>query len=297
MAWFGRAQGPIAVRSCRLVADWLLVDGSSLVFRAFFGVPQTMRAPDGRLVNAVRGFLDMLGRVVGSRHPGHLAIADDADWRPAWRVGLIPTYKEHRTAEPVPPQLVPQLPMVAEVLAAIGIDFVGIPDLEAEDVISGWVREIEGSVEILSGDRDLFGLVDERVSVLYPERGGLATIDPAEIERRYGVPAGSYWDLAVLRGDPSDGLPGLSGVGPKRAASILHQYGDLDSFIAQGRLSERDRDYLRRASQVVRPPRGGSVPLPAGRRDRYPADPDALSDCTTRLGLASAADRLIHVLG
>lgn len=285
------------MQSCRLVADWLLVDGSSLVFRAFFGVPQTMRAPDGRLINAVRGFLDMLGRVVGSRHPGHLAIADDADWRPGWRVDLIPTYKEHRTAEPVPPQLIPQLPLVAEVLAAIGIDFVGIPDLEAEDVISGWVREIEGSVEILSGDRDLFGLVDDRVTVLYPERGGLATIDGAEIQRRYGVPAGAYWDLAVLRGDPSDGLPGLSGVGPKRAAAIIDQYGDLEGFIANGRLSDRDRDYLRRASRVVRPPRDSTVPLPAGRRDRYPADADALSDCTARLGLASAAERLMRALG
>jgi 5'-3' exonuclease len=279
------------------MADWLLVDGSSLVFRAFFGVPQTMRGPDGRLVNAVRGFVDMLSRVVGSRRPAHLAIADDADWRPAWRVDLIPTYKEHRTAEPVPPLLIPQLPLVAEVLAAIGIDFVGIRDLEAEDVISGWVREIEGSVEILSGDRDLFGLVDDRVSVLYPERGGLATIDGAEIQRRYGVGAGSYWDLAVLRGDPSDGLPGLSGVGPKRAAALLHQYGDLNGFMAHGRLSDRDRDYLRRASQVVRPPVNVTVPLPPGRRDHYPADPDALSSCTARLGLASAADRLIHALG
>ena len=101
----------------------------------------------------------------------------------------------------------------------------------------------------------------------------------------------------MLRGDPSDGLPGLSGVGPKRAAAILHQYGDLESFIAGGRLSDRDRDYLRRASRVVRPPRDSAVPLPRGRRDQYPADPDALSDCTARLGLASAADRLIHALG
>ena len=202
--------------------DWLFVDGSSLIFRAFFAVPQAVRAPDGRSVNAVRGFMDTMARVLPARRPVRLAVASDEDWRPAWRVELLPSYKAHRVAEPIPPDLDRQMPHIHRVLAAIGVDFVGAPDFEAEDVIASWVSQVDGTIEILSGDRDLFGLVDgARVRVLYPEKGGLAEVDDAEVERRYGVPAGSYSDFAVLRGDPSDGLPGLSGVGPKRAADLV----------------------------------------------------------------------------
>src|SRR5204862_1980576 len=97
--------------------DWLFVDGSSFIFRAFHGVPRSVRAPDGHLVNAVRGFMETLVRLIGDRRPRRLAVADDADWRPAWRVELIPGYKAHRTAEPVPPELEPQMPVVREFLA------------------------------------------------------------------------------------------------------------------------------------------------------------------------------------
>jgi 5'-3' exonuclease len=276
--------------------EWLFIDGSSLIFRAFYGVP-AMRAPDGRLVNAVRGFLDTMSRVVASRRPRRVAVGSDEDWRPAWRVSLIPTYKSHRTAEPVPPDLEPQMPLIHEVLGAIGVDFVGAPDLEAEDVISSWTVQAEGRCEVLSGDRDLFGLVrDGRVVVLYPERGGLATIDEAELERRYGVPAGTYWDFAALRGDPSDGLPGLNGVGPKKAADMIRKYGGVEGLLASGRLTERDADYVRRAIQVVRPPEGVRIPLPEGRRSSYPADPEGFERLTRELGLGSSGTRLCEVL-
>ncbi|HYZ03211.1 MAG TPA: 5'-3' exonuclease [Candidatus Binatia bacterium] len=276
--------------------DWLFVDGSSLIFRAFFAVPQAVRAPDGRSVNAVRGFMDTMARVLPARRPVRLAVASDEDWRPAWRVELLPSYKAHRVAEPIPPDLDRQMPHIHRVLAAIGVDFVGAPDFEAEDVIASWVSQVDGTVEILSGDRDLFGLVDgSRVRVLYPEKGGLAEVDDAEVERRYGVPAGSYSDFAVLRGDPSDGLPGLSGVGPKRAADLVRHYGGVEGLLAERRLSSSDADYLRRALQVVQPA-AGAIPLPEGRRAAYPADHDDLAAATEELGLGSSPGRLVDAL-
>lgn len=276
--------------------DWLLVDGSSLIFRAFFGVPRTMRAPDGSLNNAIRGFLDTLTRVVGSRRPSRLAIATDEDWRPDWRVQLLPGYKSHRTAEPVPPDLIPQLPRIEAVMAALGVDMEGAPDFEAEDVIASWARHIEGQVAILSGDRDLFGLVEDgHVMVLYPERGGLAEITDAEVQRRYGVPARSYPDFAVLRGDPSDGLPGVAGVGPKRAADLVRRHGSIEGLVAAGALRTSDADYVTRAIQVVRP-RADDVTLPEGRRDSYPAHPDALATLVREFGLGTSADRFLETL-
>lgn len=281
--------------------DWLLVDGSSLIFRAFFGNKSNARAPDGRLVNGVRGFLDMLARIVFARRPAHLAVASDEDWRPQRRVDLIPTYKAHRVAEPVPPLLEPQLPLVEQVLEALGVDFIGAPTLEAEDVIASWVAQLgDTPIEIVSGDRDLFSLVrDPWVKVLYPEKGGWAEIDEGEIKQRYGVPGRSYADFAVLRGDPSDGLPGLSGVGAKRAAELVRIHGGVAGLLEKGRLSDSDRDYLRRAWAVVVPgvPEGApELPLPAGRRSDYPADPAELERLKASLGLDSSVDRVLDAL-
>src|SRR5215472_7918474 len=161
------------------LADWMFVDGSSLIFRAFFGVPTTFRSPDGKPVNGVRGFMDRLATLVVDHRPARLAVASDEDWRPAWRVELIPGYKVHRVAEPIPPELEPQMPIIHEVLDAVGVDFVGVRDYEAEDVIATWVARAAGSsVDIVSGDRDLFALIrDPDVRVLYPEKRGLTSID------------------------------------------------------------------------------------------------------------------------
>ena len=278
--------------------DWLLVDGSSLIFRAFYGVKGDIRSPDGRRVNAVRGFLDNLARRIDERRPGRLAVAADADWRPAWRVRLVPSYKAHRVAEPVPPELEPQMPVIEEILAAIGVDFVGVPEHEAEDVIASWVAQLpKETVEVLSGDRDLFALVDgERVRVLYPEKGGLTVVGEKEVERRYGIPGRAYADFAVLRGDPSDGLPGLKGVGEGTAAQLVRKHGGVAGLLAAGRLSEADRDYLERALQVVRPAEDVPIPLPAGRRDSYPASPQALVELAERHGVKSSCERLLKAL-
>lgn len=276
--------------------DWLLVDGSSFIFRAFYGVPRTMRGPDGSLNNAIRGFLDTLARVVGSRHPAHLAIATDEDWRPQWRVDLVPGYKLHRTGEPVPPDLIPQMPKIEAVMGAIGVDMIGAPEFEAEDVIASWVRQLRGEVAILSGDRDLFGLVEgDRIRVLYPEKGGLAEVTEGEVERRYGIPGRRYPDFAVLRGDPSDGLPGVAGIGPKRAAELVSRHGSIEDLVAAGRLRDTDADYVTRAIRVVRP-LAQDLPLPRGRRDTYPEHPQRLSTLVQQYGLGGSADRFLDAL-
>jgi 5'-3' exonuclease len=277
--------------------DWLFVDGSSLIFRAFHGVPRSVRSPDGRPVNAVRGFLDTLARLVSTRRPRRLAVASDEDWRPAWRVELIPGYKAHRVAEPIPPELEPQMPLIHEVLEALGIDFVGLPDYEAEDVIATWTHKTSGTVEIVSGDRDLFALIeDPRVSVLYPEKAGLSLVTEEEVTRRYGIPGRSYADYAILRGDPSDGLPGLKGVGAVAAADIIRRHGGVAGLLRDGRVPDHQREYLERAAKVVPPVRDLPIELPAGRHAAYPLDAERLRLLADANGLTSAADRLVLAL-
>lgn len=277
--------------------DWLLVDGSSLIFRAFYGVPTTIRAPDGRPVNAVRGFMETLARLVMGRRPRRLAVAGDDAWRPAWRVELLPTYKAHRTAEPIPLLLRPQMPVIEAFLDAIGIDAAGAPEHEGEDVIATWTAQAVGTVEIVSGDRDLFALVESpRITVLYPEKSGLTVVDEAEVSRRYGIPGRAYGDFAVLRGDPSDGLPGLKGVGAAAAAQLIRRYGGVQGMLEEGRVSDGDRDYLTRALRVVRPVADLPIPLPAGRRDAYPAHAAGLTALTERHGLEDSSRRLVDAL-
>jgi 5'-3' exonuclease len=277
--------------------DWLFVDGSSLIFRAFYGVPKTVRSPDGTLINAARGFLETLTRLLGTRQPHHLAIASDADWRPDWRVALISGYKAQRVAEPIPPALIPQMPIIDAFLEAIGVDALGVPGYEAEDVIATWTAKAGGSVEIVSGDRDLFALVeDPRVTVLYPEKGGWAVVDEAEVTRRYGIPGRRYADFAMLRGDLSDGLPGLKGVGAVSAASMIRQLGGVPAILEAGRLSEHDQDYLTRAMRVVPPVADLPAELPRGSRERYPADPQALNRLMADYGLQAASSRLVEAL-
>ena len=273
----------------------MLLDGSSLIFRAFYGVPASVRSPDGRQVNAVRGFFETLTRLLLTRQPLHVALAADDDWRPDWRVELIPSYKAHRVAEPVPPLLEPQMPIVDEFLDAIGIDRAGHAGYEAEDVVSTWTELARpATVDVVSGDRDLFALIeDPRVRVLYPEKGGLAEVDEAEVTRRYGVPGRRYPDFAVLRGDPSDGLPGLRGVGAVSAATMVAKHGGIDGILADGRLTAEQRDYVLRAWRVVRPVTEVPVPLPAGRRDRYPADPSALAALVAANGHGNTFDRVV----
>jgi 5'-3' exonuclease len=242
--------------------------------------------------------MDNLARYVTDRRPSHVALTTDEDWRPDWRVELLPSYKEHRTAEPVPPELDPQMPIIMECLAAVGVDTVGLEDYEAEDIISSLVSKVSPPVEIASGDRDLFSLIrDREVIVLYPEKTGIAEVDEAEVTRRYSIPGRAYADFAVLRGDPSDGLPGLAGVGPKKAADLIRRYGSVAGMLEAGIFRDADAEYLVKARRVVAPVTDLEIEVPRGRRDRYPEHPAEVEELGRRYGVASSFDRLIKALG
>ena len=286
-----------SVENSGMACDWLLVDGSSMIFRAYYGSKTTGAGPGGMQVNAIGGFLDRLGRLIRQRRPRHLAIADDFAWRPAWRVELIETYKSHRVAEPVPAGLEPQIPVIRAILEAIGVDIVGVDEYEAEDVIATWSRLADGTIEIASGDRDLFALVeDPRVSVLYPEKSGLSVIDESEVTRRYGIPGRRYADFAILRGDPSDGLPGLKGVGNVTAAGMIRRHRDIAGVLRDRELRDADREYLESAMRVVAPVADLPIELPAGRRDAYPVDRAALDELAGRFGAVESCGRLLAAL-
>jgi len=300
----------------------MLLDTASLYFRAYYGVPSSVRAPDGTPVNAVRGLLDAMSRLISTHRPSHLVACWDDDWRPSWRVQLVPTYKAHRVAEVVadgpdieeaPDELEIQVPIIREVLAALGVVVVGAPECEADDVIGTLAARASSPVDVVTGDRDLFQLVDDArgIRVLYTGRGvgNLELVDEAWVEKKYGIPGRLYGDFAVLRGDPSDGLPGLPGVGEKTAASLVRTYGDLDAIIAAAadessgmspsvRVKIRQSaDYLEAARQVVLVASDATLPEFAEPVvPREPADPTALAELRDRWGLGGAADRIVSVL-
>jgi len=273
------------------------VDGSSLIFRSFFGNKADQRSPDGRSVNGVRGTLDSLARLVESRPPRSLAIASDEDWRPAFRVDALPSYKSHRVAEPVPPGLMPQLPMIEAALKAIGLNWIGKPGFEAEDIIASLARKVDPPIEVYSGDRDLFAIIrDPEVVILYPEKGGLAVVDEAEVEKRYGIPGRSYAEFAILRGDPSDGLPGVPGVGAKTAAGLVRRHKTLDGILSGLDWSESTRDYIQKARQVVYPVEDLDLPDPVPGLRTEPADSAALERMNRELGIETSTTRLLNAL-
>jgi 5'-3' exonuclease len=269
-----------------------------MFFRAFYAIPQTMRGPDGKLNNAVRGTLDTLARYVTDRKPRHVAFTTDEDWRPAWRVELIKGYKEHRVAEPIPPALIPQVPVILEALSAVGVDVVGLDGYEAEDIVASLASKVKTPIEIASGDRDLFSLVRRRdVIVLYPQKGGPAEIDEAEVSRRYGIPGRAYAAFAILRGDPSDGLPGIPGIGDKTAAQMVTRYGSIEKMLEAGIFrKEEQADYLRSALKVVPPVANLPIKVPRGRRDSYPEDPAKFEQLGKKHGIANNLDRLATAL-
>jgi 5'-3' exonuclease len=232
----------------------MLLDTASLYFRAFFGVPDTFRAADGTPVNALRGLLDFISRLVAGYSPSHLACCWDNDWRPAWRVELIPSYKAHRVAgagqtvvpematssdtsgEQAPDDLAVQVPLILAVLDSLGIAVVGKDGYEADDVLGTLASTAPMPVDVVTGDRDLFQLVDDgrSVRVLYIARGvgKHEQVDEAWVLAKYGIPASAYVDYAIMRGDASDGLPGVAGIGDKTAASLLNSYGSLEGILA-----------------------------------------------------------------
>ncbi|WP_246568101.1 5'-3' exonuclease [Streptomyces flaveus] len=300
----------------------MLLDSASLYFRAYFGVPDSVKAPDGTPVNAVRGLLEFIDRLVRDRHPDDLVACMDADWRPQWRVDLIPSYKAHRVAqereagpdeEEVPDTLSPQVPVIEEVLDALGIARVGVEGYEADDVIGTFTARAAGPVDIVTGDRDLFQLVDDKrqVRVLYPLKGvgSMQLTDEALLREKYGVNGPGYADLALLRGDPSDGLPGVPGIGEKTAAKLLAEFGDLAGIMAavddpkakltpsQRKRLDEARPYVAVAPKVVKV--ADDVPLPVvdTTLPSAPRDPAALEELAARWGLGGSLQRLLVTLG
>ncbi len=319
----------------------VLLDTASLYFRAFYGVPDSLRAPDGTPVNAVRGLLDFVARLVDVYSPTHVVCCWDNDWRPAWRVALLPSYKAHRVAgaagagaqtkgetaviremassagtdgESAPADLAVQVPWIREVLAALGIRVVGHDGYEADDVIGTLAATLPLPVDVVTGDRDLFQVVDDAraVRVLYIARGvgKHEQVDDAWVRARYGVPAAAYVDFATMRGDASDGLPGVPGIGDKTAASLIGSYGDLAGILtaasaADTRVSASVRarlhaaiDYLAVAPEVV----SVATDLDLGVTlddlvlPTAPADPERFAALTERLGLGTSATRVLAAM-
>ncbi|WP_149830297.1 5'-3' exonuclease [Streptomyces tailanensis] len=299
----------------------MLLDTASLYFRAYFGVPDSVKAPDGTPVNAVRGLLEFIDRLVRDHRPTDLVACMDADWRPQWRVDLIPSYKAHRVAEEhavgpdeeeVPDTLSPQVPVIEAVLDALGIARVGVAGYEADDVIGTFTALAKDPVDIVTGDRDLYQLVDDEraVRVLYPLKGvgTLQLTDEAVLREKYGVDGRGYVDLALLRGDPSDGLPGVPGIGEKTAAKLLDRFGDLAGIMAaaddpaagltpsQRKRLDEARSYVAVAPRVVRV--AVDVPLPDvdTALPRTPKDPAVLEALAARWGLGGSLQRLLTTL-
>jgi 5'-3' exonuclease len=308
----------------------LLLDGASMWFRSYFGVPSSITAPDGRPVNAVRGFIDSMAVVITQQRPARLAVCLDLDWRPQFRVDLIPSYKAHRVAEPepagepdieeVPDDLTPQIDMIMELLDAFGIPTAGAEGFEADDVLGTLAaQERRDPVVVVSGDRDLLQVVADDpvpVRVLYLGRGlSKATLfGPAEVAEHYGVPVdragAAYAELALMRGDPSDGLPGVPGVGEKTASTLLAQHGSLEQILAvahdpKSKMAKGLRakllaatDYIEAAGQVVRVATDAPVELstPTDELPLAAAHPKRTAVLATELGVGSSIGRLQKAL-
>jgi 5'-3' exonuclease len=299
----------------------MLLDTAAMYFRAFHGVPDTVRSPDGEPVNAVRGLLDMIGKLVTDFTPTELVACWDDSWRPAWRVALIPSYKAQRVAsesksgsvEEVPDLLTAQIPIIRNVLDALGIPIVGAADHEADDVIGTLAHRSRMPVDVVTGDRDLFQVVDDshNVRVIYTGRGmsKLETLTNSALKDKYGITPQQYADFAVMRGDPSDGLPGVAGVGEKSAVALLNSWGDLDGIIAAASDDSSAMgapirakilaaaDYLAVAPKVVEVVRDLELAAFDARiRAGTPEESDILDDLSKRWGLGGSLDRACRAL-
>jgi 5'-3' exonuclease len=266
-------------------------------------------------VNAIRGFLDMSAALIERRRPKRWVACLDLDWRPAFRVELIPSYKTHRLAkdgsEEIPDRLSPQIPPLLQILGAVGLATAGADGFEADDVMATLAHRDIDPVEIVTGDRDMLALANQRVTILYTGKGiaKLEAIGPAEVQAKYGVPAEHYADFAVLRGDPSDGLPGVPGVGEKTAAALVSRFGTIEDILvaalagddgfpagAAGKVRAA-KDYLAVAPAAVR----GRVDVPLDVIDDRlylePRDADQLSELADALGVSNSVQRLRKAIG
>jgi 5'-3' exonuclease len=281
-----------------MAAPTLVLDSPSLLYRAFFALPATIRDPQGRPVNAVRGYLDMVSLLMRTRLPSGLVNTFDADWRPAFRVAAYAGYKAAR--RPDPPELPHQLALLLEVLEAAGLPVADAAGYEADDVIGTLaVKATDAApIEVVTGDRDLLQLVrDPEVAVLFTVKGvkDLRRFDEAEVEAAYGVPPRLYADLATLRGDSSDNLPGVPGIGPKTATTLLATHGSLAALRQATDVSPRLHAALQAQSDYL-DAMGTVVPVATDVDIRmstpHPPDHEALQRFAEERALRGSIERL-----
>ena len=300
----------------------LYFDTATLYYRAFFAVPESITAPDGTPSGAVRGFLDMVSAIAKQFPPNQVVFAWDDDWRPQWRVDLIPSYKLHRIDEEssdqpdaafevVPDALSPQIDAISMILDAIGIPRVGQIGHEADDVLGALVSKTTQPCDVVTGDRDLFQLVsDEKdVRVISITKGvkNLEVVDDEYLANRYGIIGEQYADFSMLRGDPSDGLPGVKGIGEKTAAKLITEHIDVPGLISAAKNSDvplapavsrnllESQSYMKAAGKVVRVKTTAKLP----KRLDLPTqvlDPRSLDELTQAWGIERQIKRFLKTL-
>jgi 5'-3' exonuclease len=295
----------------------MLLDSASLWYRAFYGMPDSLLAPDGTPVNAIRGYLDMSARLISIYKPNRLVACIEGDWRPSWRVDLFPEYKANRLddegGEEEPDLLAPQIPILMDVLDAFGIPIVGVDDFEADDVMASFAEKEIGPIRVVTGDRDMFQIVDDAkdVKIVYLAKGISQhdLVDLAWIQNKYEIPGDRYSLFAMFRGDPSDGLPGVKGIGEKGAALICNNFANVSEVIQGAKNGHESlsanlikkilegQDYLKIAPTLVQCARNVALPNIDLQMPNKPDDLSKIYDLQKKYGLGASVDRLIASLG
>ena len=294
----------------------LLIDSASLWYRAYYGMPDTLVSPTGEPVNAIRGFLDMTARLITQYQPTRMVACLEGDWRPTWRTDLFPAYKANRVdesgEEEEPDTLGPQIPVLLDLLDEFMIPMVGVDDYEADDLIATYSKNEAGPTYIVTGDRDLFQLVDDKrkVKVIYLAKGfsQQEVVDRAWITAKYGIPGERYALFAMIRGDASDGLPGVRGIGEKGAAVIANNFSTIEDALAAA-YADDDRltpllrkrliegsDYIKIAPTLVHCALDVPLPKMSLNLPKAPTDLSEIYSIKDEYGLGASVDRLISAL-
>ncbi|CAB5239785.1 unannotated protein [freshwater metagenome] len=296
----------------------MLLDSASLWYRAYYGMPDTLVAPDGAPVNAIRGYLDMTARLLSLYKPNRLVACIEGDWRPSWRVDIFPGYKANRVdatdgEEEEPDTLTPQIPILLDILDAFGIALVGVDDYEADDVMATFAVKESGPIRIVTGDRDLFQLVDDSrdVKVVYLAKGISQhdLVDVSWVANKYQIPGERYALFAMFRGDPSDGLPGVKGIGEKGAALIANSFANVDDAMSAALESHislppalakkiiAGADYLKIAPTLVHCAKDVALPKIDLQVPERPKNLDEIYQFQSTYALGASIDRMIAALG
>jgi 5'-3' exonuclease len=295
----------------------MLLDSASLWYRAYYGMPDTLLSPEGEPVNAIRGYLDMVARLITIYQPNRIVACIEGDWRPTWRTDLFPGYKANRVDdsgdEEEPDTLGPQIPILLDVLEEFGFPVIGVDDYEADDVMATIAVSQPGPTRIVTGDRDLFQLVNDKkkIAVVYLAKGitNHDLVDLKYIEHKYGIPGDRYALFAMIRGDASDGLPGVRGIGEKGAAIIANNFTSIEDALAAAfrdddRLTPALRkkliegeSYIEIAPTLVHCALDVPIPKIDMKKPAKPQSLDSLYELQKRYGLGASIDRMISALG